>query len=372
MAEMKHATRRLYREVAMVDRITIEHWRNAPRLTAFAEFFERTASGKGGAPDLAEPKIDISLLDFDLESAIFADTHRRLWGNFDRHYFASIPYRLEEECRLGAALLSFALRTWARNASPTTIYTLGTGTGCLARTLATLGDGRIEALCCSPTAANRASFFANRGSEHAHFFHGPFFELDDDRYATDKDLLPFRGGFDVLLEDTTFQMYDRDRLKQLEFVVPRIRSGGLLVQVQKLAHEDRDIYEGRERQKDELFKSRFFSTGHISKKQDEVLNTMTDLQVDLATTVAALRAFFRYSVLTWNSGNFYTIVSSNSRASMLELVSLMVKPAIPPNYCYERLPAAIVDTEAEALAPDLRWRSANTMVLLAPKFGVMK
>jgi hypothetical protein len=36
------------------------------------------------------------------------------------------------------------------------------------------------------------------------------------------------------------------------------------------------------------------------------------------------------------------------------------------------LPAAIVDTEAEALAPDLRWRSANTMVLLAPKFGVMK
>ena len=356
----------------MVDRITIEHWRNAPRLTAFAEFFERTASGKGGAPDLAEPKIDMSLLDFDLESAIFADTHRRLWGNFDSHYFASIPYRLEEECRLGAALLSFALRTWARNASPTTIYTLGTGTGCLARTLATLGDGRIEALCCSPTAANRASFFANRGSEHAHFFHGPFFELDDDRYATDKDLLPFRGGFDVLLEDTTFQMYDRDRLKQLEFVVPRIRSGGLLVQVQKLAHEDRDIYEERERQKDELFKSRFFSTGHISKKKDEVLNTMTDLQVDLATTVAALRAFFRYSVLTWNSGNFYTIVSSNSRASMLELVSLMVKPAIPPNYCYERLPAAIIDTEAEALAPDLTWRSANTMMLLAPKLGVMK
>lgn len=144
------------------------------------------------------------------------------------------------------------------------------------------------------------------------------------------------------------------------------------MQVQKLAHEDRDIYEERERQKDEVFKSRFFSTGHISKKKDEVLNTMTDLQVDLATTVAALRAFFRYSVLTWNSGNFYTIVSSNSRSSVLELISLIVKPAIPPGYCHERLPATIVDTEVEALAADLTWRSANTMVPLAPKLGIMK
>ncbi len=350
----------------MVNRLTIERWRNAPRLTLFAAFFERTAGGQGGAPDLAEPQIDMSLLDFDLESAVFADTHRRLWGHFDRHYFASIPYRLE---RNAAWVLRYFLRPegLGTQASPTTIYTLGTGTGCFARTLATLGNGRIEALCCSPTAANRTSFLANRGSEHAHFFHGPFFELDDDRYATDEDLLPFRDGFDVLLEDTTFQMYDRDRIKQLEFVVPRIRPGGLLVQVQKLAHEDRDVYEERERQKDELFKSRFFSTGHISEKKDEVLNTMTDLQVDLATTVAALRAFFRYSVLTWNSGNFYTIVSSNSRASVLELISLMLKPAIPPAYCYEHLPAAVVDTQLEALAPDLTWRTASTMALLAPR-----
>ncbi|MBZ7927608.1 class I SAM-dependent methyltransferase (plasmid) [Ensifer adhaerens] len=351
----------------MVDRATIEHWRKAPRLTSFAAFFERTASGAAGAPDLAEPKLDLSLLDFDLEAAVFSDTHRRLWGRFDSHYFASIPYRLEEENRLGAAILSFALRAWARSGAATTIYTLGTGTGCLARTLATLGNGRIEALCCSPTAANRVSFDANRGSEHAQFFHGPFFELTDERYATVPDLLPFRNGFDLLLEDTTFQMYDRDRIKQLEFVVPRIRPGGVLVQVQKLAHEDREIYEERERQKDDIFKARFFSTGDISKKKEEVLDTMTGLQVDLVSTVTALRTFFRYSVLTWNSGNFYTIVSSNSRTAILELISLMVKPAIPPRYCYQRLPVVIIDTDAEPLAPDLIWRSAKTMVSLAPR-----
>jgi hypothetical protein len=352
---------------AMIDQATIEKWRNAPRVTSFAAFFERTASGQGGAPDLAEPELDMGLLDFDLDAAVLSHTHRRLWGTFDSHYFASIPYRLEEECRLGAAMLSFALRAWARNAWPTTIYTLGTGTGCLARTLARLGDGRIEALCCSPTAANRAAFYANRGSEHAHFFHGPFFELDHERYATDGDLLAFRNGFDLLFEDTTFQMYDRDRRKQLEFVVPRIRSGGLLVQVQKLAQQNHDIYEERELQKDELFKSRFFSASHISEKRDEVLTTMTNLQVDLETTVSALRTFFRYSVVTWNSGNFYTIVSSNSPASVLELVSLMLKPAIPPGYCYEPLPMMVIDTDSEPTGPDLAWRRANTMMPLAPR-----
>ena len=351
----------------MVDQAVIEKWRSAPRLTSFAAFFESTASGQGGAPDLGEPEVDLSLLDFDLDATVFSDTHRRLWGKFDSHYFASIPYRLEEECRLGAAMLSFGLRTWARNAHPTTIYTLGTGTGCLARTLATLGDGRIEALCCSPTAANREAFYANRGSEHAHFFHGPFFELDRERYASDPDFRAFKDGFDLLFEDTTFQMYDRDRIKQLEFVVPRLKPGGLLVQVQKLAHPDHDTYEERERQKDELFKSRFFSANHITEKKDEVLTTMRGLQVDMETTVRALSTFFRYSVVTWNSGNFYTVVSSNSRMSLIELVSLMLKPAIPPAYCYEPLPTAIVDTDAEPLAPDLTWRWAKTMRMVAPR-----
>lgn len=133
-------------------------------------------------------------------------------------------------------------------------------------------------------------------------------------------------------------MYDDDRAQQLAFIAPRIRHGGILVQVQKLANEDQHAYDERERQKDELFKSRYFTLSQISEKKAEILGTMANCQVDLKTTVSALRLFFRYCALTWNSGNFYTIVSSNSRASILEFVSLMVKPAIPPAYCYEKTP----------------------------------
>ncbi|MBD8689482.1 MULTISPECIES: class I SAM-dependent methyltransferase [unclassified Rhizobium] len=351
----------------MVAMHVIEQWKNAPRLTLLAAFFERTASGLGGAPDRAVPTVDLGLLDFDFECSVFSDTHRSLWGPFDKHYFASIPYRLEEECRIGASLLAFGLRNWARTRAPTNIYTLGTGTGCLARTLATLGGGRIETLCCSPTEANRTAFYAKRSSPHAHFFHGPFFDLDDERYATDPQLQQFRDGFDILMEDTTFQMYDRDRLSQLDFIAPRLRPGGLLVQVQKLANHDVELYQERERQKDDLFKSRYFSSARISDKRDEVLNTMDDLQVDLETTTAALGAFFRYSVAIWNSGNFYTIVSSNARQAILDFTSLIIQPAIPPAYCNHVLPLVLNETEAQPLGTALKWRSSHSMTEALPR-----
>ncbi|WP_168878885.1 class I SAM-dependent methyltransferase [Rhizobium sp. P28RR-XV] len=344
----------------MVDQQTMESWRNAPRLNSFAAFFERTASGLEGAPDLGRPEPEMDLLSFDLDCMTFWDTHRRLWGHFDSHYFASIPYRLEEECRLAAAILLFGLQSWARSGHAATIYTLGAGAGTLARALAKLGDGRLKTLCCSPTGGNRDCFFAQRGSEDAHFHHGPFFELDDVRYGTDDNLRPFRNGYDVLFEDTTFQMYSRDREKQLAFVTPRIRPGGLLVQVQKLSHRNIEVYLERERQKDELFKPRFFSNTQIVAKKRDVLDTMLDLQVDLEASATALQSYFRYSVITWNSGNFYTIVSSNSLKSLGNFVTSMVKPAMPAEFCHEVVPRVLVNERNDPIPLGWTWRSARS------------
>ncbi|WP_337271095.1 class I SAM-dependent methyltransferase [Oryzifoliimicrobium ureilyticus] len=340
----------------MVDSKTIDAWRKAPRLNSFATFFEQTARGLGGAPDLGRPEPEMDLLSFDLDCMTFWDTHRRLWGHFDNHYFASIPYRLEEECRLGTAILTFAEKRWACLGRPATVYTLGAGAGTLARALAKLGDGRLKTLNCSPTEGNRVCFFARRGSEDAQFYHGPFFELDDEHYEKDETLQPFRDGYDVLLEDTTFQMYGRDRDKQTGFIAPRLRSNGVLVQVQKLSHQNGDAYLERERQKDDLFKSRFFSGRQIAEKRRDVLDTMFDFQVDLETTRSALGSYFQYAVVTWNSGNFYTIVSSNSLSSLHEFVSLMVKPAIPSEFCYQQLPHIIVNQEVNPVHAGLAWR----------------
>ncbi|CAM3784330.1 class I SAM-dependent methyltransferase (plasmid) [Agrobacterium radiobacter] len=342
-----------------MDDKVIDAWRRAPRLNEFADFFERTASGLEGAPDYGAPAAEYDLLQFDLDCLIYADTHRRLWGKFEQHYFASIPFRLEEECRLAAAAFRFCLRAWARENRAATLYTLGAGAGSLSRSLAKLGDGRIKTLSCSPTVANRVCFYEKRGSEHANFFDGAFFELNEERYSTDQDLEPFRHGFDVLLEDTTFQMYGTDRDRQTGFVARSVRSTGVLVQVQKLLHPDPLVYAERERQKDEMFKSRFFSPAQIAGKRREVLNTMVDFQVDMATTRAALQQCFRYSVVTWNSGNFYTIISSNCRHSMIDFVSSLVKPAIPNDFCHETLPQIIVDDDREPLSDNWQWRPSQ-------------
>jgi hypothetical protein len=339
-----------------MDRKVIDAWRRAPRLHEFTDFFERTASGLEGAPDFGAPAAEPDLLSFDLDCLTYADTHRRLWGKFENHYFASIPFRLEEECRIAASAFRFCLMAWAREKRPATLYTLGAGAGSLSRSLAKLGDGRIKTLNCSPTVGNRVCFYEKRGSEHANFFEGPFFELDEERYSTDDDLVSFRDGYDVLVEDTTFQMYGRDRDNQTRFVARSVREAGILVQVQKLLHQDPQVYAERERQKDEMFKPRFFATAQIAEKKREILNTMADFQVDMAATTAALKTCFRYSVVTWNSGNFYTIISSNSRHSMIDFVSSLVKPAIPASFCYEALPRIIVDDNDDPLPTIWRWR----------------
>ncbi|WP_107677858.1 class I SAM-dependent methyltransferase [Agrobacterium sp. LAD9] len=340
----------------MDDKI-LNAWRRAPRLNEFADFFEKTASGLSGAPEYGAPAASADLLQFDLDCLSFADTHRRLWGKFEQHYFASIPYRLEEECRIAAAAFRFCLRVWAEESRPATLYTLGAGAGSLSRSLAKLGDGRINTLNCSPTIANRVCFYEKRGSEYAHFFEGPFFELDAERIATDRDLEPFRHGFDVLIEDTTFQMYGSDRDNQIRFVARSLKQSGVLVQVQKLRHSDPLEYAERERHKDEVFKQRFFSPGQITEKKREILNTMVDFQVDMATTIAALGLSFRYSIMTWNSGNFYTIVSSNSRRSMIDFVGSLLKPALPTDFCNEPVPKTIVDDNNEPLPKIWQWRA---------------
>ncbi len=344
----------------MIDPHIIQGWRGAPRLTTFAAFFEQTARGEANLPDLGTPQPDFRLLDFDADSGAFWEAHRRLWGNFDYHYFASIPYRLEEECRLATAILKFASDASTKFDRPATLYTLGAGAGTLARTLAQLGEGRLKTLSCSPTDGNRISFFKRRGSEDAYFHHGPFFELDDARYALDENLAPFRNGYDVLLEDTTFQMYGKNRVDQLAVIAPRVRAGGMLVQVQKLSHPDLETYLLREDQKDEQFKSRFFSRVQIAAKKRSVLDVMDNFQVDLESSLAALASYFLYSAVTWNSGNFYTIASLNSLIALRDFVSSMLRPAIPAEYCYHELPQIFSREESLPVTADWAWRPAKS------------
>jgi hypothetical protein len=301
-----------------------------PRINELTGFFTATAAGRSGMPT-RRPVVDTRLLPRDEVLHNLIGLHAARQGFFDQHYHGSIPYRLEEECRMAYALLKYA----RHRSRPMSLYSLGTAEGTMARTLSEVSSGLIRTLSCSPDAENYKCFMAYGEPPHADFFLGPFHRLTKDFLRTDRRLAQFASGFDVVLEDTTFQMYSPNRSRQIEFVAQHLKDGGILLLVEKFRATDENDYKRREYQKDFGFKTRYFSAHEIERKAKLVLKTMFNGEVTLAEMSQALRAHFKHCVITWNSGNFYGLAASNSEENLDLYLSHMADPAIPHEYVYE-------------------------------------
>ncbi|MGZ9719098.1 class I SAM-dependent methyltransferase [Rhizobium miluonense] len=317
-----------------------EECERGPRLNELSGFFAATAAGRSGNP-ITQPQVDRRLLGNDKALDRFISLHEQRRGPFDQHYHASIPYRLEEECRLGHAILRYGQDM----SEPLNLYSLGTAEGTMARTISELAEGHVESLSCSPNVENHQSFMAYGDPPHAAFFHGPFHRLRRDLLRSRRDLAKFASGFDVILEDTTFQMYSPNRPDQIEFVSQHLKDDGLFLFVEKFKNAEIDEYQRRELQKDHGFKARFFDPIEIMAKKAKVLTVMNRNEVTLAAMSDAVKRCFRHCYVTWNSGNFCTLVASNSLSNIERFMSGLIKPAIPTEYVYETLPLLLVNDE---------------------------
>jgi hypothetical protein len=178
------------------------------------------------------------------------------------------------------------------------------------------------------------NFAINGDPPHASF-HGPFHRLTDEVVDSRDDLTKFASGFDIIVEDTTFQMYSPNRDEQVGFVVQSLKEDGIFVFVEKFRHADIDKYERRELQKDYGFKARYFSDSEVAAKGKDVLVNMSQNQVTLDDMAAILLGYFRHCSITWNSGNFYTLVASNNPVNFDRFVACLGAPAIPKVFEYE-------------------------------------
>lgn len=140
-----------------------------PRTGVLADFFEKTASGEFGEPDNTYLG-DISLFKNDEKMSSFYLNHRKLQGQFDKHFYSSIPFILEEECRVGSALKDYLEK---RNGTQY-LYVLGAAEGTMARTIGNLSNGKIKTLSCSPTKANQDNFFRYGKPLHSKFILSPY------------------------------------------------------------------------------------------------------------------------------------------------------------------------------------------------------
>ncbi len=313
--------------------IFLQECDQGPRLNQLAGFFMETAAGRSGMP-LRRPIVDMRLLPNDRLLHQFVDLHVRRQGHFDQHYHASIPYRLEEECRMGHALLRYSQTI----PDEVLFYSLGTAEGTMARVVSELSGGKIQSLACSPNEENYNCFMAFGEPLGASFFLGPFHRLTKEHLHSQRKLERFAQGFDVILEDTTFQMYSPNRRDQIDFVSQHLKPNGIFLFVEKFRSLDVLDYKSREEQKNLGFKSHYFGTDEIARKTELVLNTMHACEVTLAEMASAVHLYFKHCVVTWNSGNFYGLAASNDGHNLGRYLSAMVQPAIPLEYVYEPKP----------------------------------
>lgn len=308
----------------------IKSCKTAPRITSMADFFKQTASGKENIP-CRTPAADTRLFSNDFQIQ-FSKALLRNSGAFVKHYFSSIPYSLEEECRLGTTILNLA-RLYPE---PFQVYCLGMAEGAMARTISQLSDGKVSTLTTSPTAANEQTFYENGVIPNAYFICTPFFELP--QHLNTPEYKHFASGFDIIVEDTTFQMYSPDRASQINFVKRLLKDDGIFIFTEKFRHEDAAEYEARETQKDKSYKRRFFTEEQQNVKRNAVLNTMNSNEVTTSEMAEALAPHFAYKAIYWNSGNFQSIIATNSNEKFQRFLMLLGRECIPFEYVYRELP----------------------------------
>lgn len=311
----------------------------APRLNDFHRFFSQTAGGITGQPT-AHPEVDLQLLKGDELLDRIVQLHKQRRGRFDPHYHASIPYRLEEACRLARGILEYSKDRTVEQ--PLHFYSMGSAEGTMSRVVAELGEGRVKTLACSPNIENGQSFLSHGDPPNASFFVGPMHHLTKDVMRTREDLARFTSGFDIMIEDTTFQMYSPNRPKQIEFAKQKLKDNGIFLFVSKYRCQDLEEYKRREVQKDVLFKPLYFSQNEIKSKGKEVLNLMNKNEVSIEDMTAAIGLHFSNCYMLWNSGNFYTLAASNSADNLERFMAGLVEPAVPKEFMYETLPRRLI------------------------------
>lgn len=293
-------------------------------MVSLAGAFAAFADGRAHQPR-TEVLADSHFLDQSPDLRTFHDSLQANMGPFFRHFCASVPFVLEELCRVGLVLS----RLTRHPPGISSFLELAGFDGSNARTLSELNDNALFTLTNSPNPQNKTEFF-RRANGHRSLFHcGHFTELSPTFLRTRPDLHLFANGFDVIHENNCFQFCGPDRRHQISHVRSILKSDGLLILLEKLNADTEDEYQARESTKDTLFKTRYFTSAQIAWKRTNVVAPMRRGQVDMPILLHALHSTFPYVYLVWASTNFYEFVASTSLNRINDFLAHLVAPHVP-------------------------------------------
>ena len=307
-----------------------------PRVTTLFNHFETIAAGFKQFPInaiLGSP--DFLSQDADLKS--YHDLLQQNIGTFTKHFCASVPYALEERCRMGLAIFKFAQYLRENSNDYFTYYETSSTDGTDARTMAEYSGGLIRTLTDSPNRANKRNFKQLSRHNYSQFHLGPFVDITPEFITSQPELHFFHNKFDLIHENATFQFYGSEREKQIAYLCRVLKKDGLMLFLEKLNQSDLMDYKQREYIKDKYYKSKYFSDAEIKWKYSNMLEEMEKGQVTLDELIEAIKVHFKYIYLTWNSTNFYKLAASNHESSIEKFVSFLVPQYVPQPFGFEEV-----------------------------------
>ncbi|MBT9316469.1 hypothetical protein [Leptothoe spongobia] len=305
-----------------------------PRVTSLLQHFENIAAGIAQSPRQGVH----AATDFLNQSSEYQEYHRifqRNIGTFYQHLCASIPFFIEEQCRIGVALQRLADSRLKQGKQPFTLYETSSADGTNARTLSEYSQGLIRTLTDSPNPANGENFYRLCQHKYSDMHIGPFVDITPEYLSERNDRPYLKHGFDAIYENTTFQMYNPDRKAQIAYVKRVLKDDGVMIFCEKLMHPIRHEYDRRETIKDSLFKAHYFSNAEIEQKSSQILEEMEKCQVTLDELVNSIKSHFKYAYMIWNSTNFYEVIASNDKANLHDFIAFLDGYYVPAPFLCE-------------------------------------
>jgi hypothetical protein len=256
-------------------------------------------------------------------------------GPLFTHFLASVPCILEEMSRLGVALDRFVQSLSDVERRVFSFYEVDAFDGTNGRALAMYSQGKIKTLTSSPNLANQQHFNRFADHEKSQFHPQSFLRVDRNVLSGESSFPEFRQGFDFIYETAAFQFYGQDRDQQIGHVSQLLKPDGLIFFLEKLNHPDPQVYELRERAKDDLHKLHYFTPEEVAWKRNQMLTQMHNGQVELGVLLKAIRSHFAHVYLLWSSTNFYEFVASNDADRIERFISTLGHPVVPAEFCFE-------------------------------------
>jgi SAM-dependent methyltransferase len=250
------------------------------------------------------------------------------------HFLASVPYILEELCRVGVALTRLARAYPKKNDQAFSLFEVDAFDGCNGRALASHSQGMIRSLTSSPNRANHIAFERHADPAFSKFYPQSFLKVRPSLLER-PEYVNFNRGFDFIYEMAAFQFYSRDRESQLAHIKQFLKPGGLAFFLEKLNHPDPQEYLRREKIKDEKFKTRYFTLEEITWKRRQMLEQMQNGQVSFDELLSALSARFKHVYLLWSSSNFCEFVASDDPEQINRFLGLLGPAIQPAEFCFE-------------------------------------